>query len=73
MNYLLEESKQLIKKKKYKKAYTLIEKYYYNPTTREYFTLLNKMQLNRRIFYCLNKILRGYFSKNDLWSINEIT
>lgn len=62
-DYIHRETGKMIKKKFYKKAFGLLEKFYQQ---RKDLEMAEVIQLNRRIISCVNKILKTHLTKPEL-------
>lgn len=69
-DYIHRESGKLIKKKQFKKAYGLLEKFH---KTRKDLELAEMIQINRRIINCVNKILKSHLIRPEPdWESEEV-
>ncbi|KAM3146972.1 hypothetical protein pb186bvf_000688 [Paramecium bursaria] len=62
-DYIHRETGKMIQKKLFKRAFQLLEKFYHQ---RKDLELAEMIQLNRRIIYCINKIIKQILLKPDI-------
>ena len=67
LKFLLEESTNMIKKKKYKKAYQHLERFSLNDSTMQNIELQDKLDINSRVLYCLIKIVQKYLTRAEFY------